>query len=74
MIVMFGSDRSSRSHDVRPFVSCLSALMAYVVIQSEPPVLRLVFKGVHKYLLFQVDKGDPPFPRSAGEWWFGCKQ
>ena len=22
---------------------------------------------------FKVDKGDPPFPRSAGQWWFGCE-
>merc|ERR1712107_334153 len=22
---------------------------------------------------FQIDSGDPPFPRPAGKWWFGCK-
>ena len=22
---------------------------------------------------FQVDDGDPPFPRPAGYWWFGCE-
>jgi len=23
--------------------------------------------------VFQVDTADPPFPRPAGYWWFGCK-
>ena len=23
-------------------------------------------------VLLQVDEGDPPFPRPAGSWWFGC--
>ena len=23
---------------------------------------------------FQIDKGDPPFPRKSGKWWFGCKK
>jgi len=23
---------------------------------------------------FRVDDGDPPFPRPAGHWWFGCDQ
>ena len=22
----------------------------------------------------QVDDGDPPFPRPAGYWWFGCNK
>ncbi|XP_040581944.1 LOW QUALITY PROTEIN: stromelysin-3-like [Lepeophtheirus salmonis] len=22
---------------------------------------------------FQIDNGEPPFPRDAGKWWFGCK-
>ena len=22
---------------------------------------------------FQIDKGDPAFPRPSGVWWFGCK-
>ena len=29
---------------------------------------------VLKYLLFQIDKAAPPFPRPAGYWWFGCAQ
>ena len=24
------------------------------------------------FLVGQVDKADPPFPRPAGYWWFGC--
>ena len=23
-------------------------------------------------IYFQVDDADPPFPRPAGYWWFGC--
>eukprot|EP00091_Calanus_sinicus_P007250 TRINITY_DN18211_c0_g1_i1.p1 TRINITY_DN18211_c0_g1~~TRINITY_DN18211_c0_g1_i1.p1 ORF type:complete len:117 (-),score=15.26 TRINITY_DN18211_c0_g1_i1:303-653(-) len=23
---------------------------------------------------FKVDDGDPPFPRPAGYWWFGCER
>lgn len=23
--------------------------------------------------LFQMDTADPPFPRVAGYWWFGCR-
>ena len=23
---------------------------------------------------FQIDNGDPPFPRKSGKWWFGCKK
>jgi len=23
--------------------------------------------------IFQVDTADPPFPRNAGYWWFGCR-
>ena len=26
----------------------------------------------HRCYVFQVDTADPPFPRSAGYWWFGC--
>ena len=26
------------------------------------------------YFLFQIDNADPPFPRPAGYWWFGCSQ
>ena len=26
------------------------------------------------YICFQIDKADPPFPRPAGYWWFGCDQ
>ena len=26
----------------------------------------------HAHCLCQVDEGDPPFPRPAGYWWFGC--
>lgn len=25
------------------------------------------------FLFFQVDVADPPFPRNAGYWWFGCR-
>jgi len=24
-------------------------------------------------LISQVDTADPPFPRNAGYWWFGCR-
>ena len=27
---------------------------------------------MYKYCVCQVDEGDPPFPRPAGYWWFGC--
>lgn len=30
----------------------------------------------NNYILYgalQVDNADPPFPRSAGYWWFGCR-
>lgn len=23
---------------------------------------------------FTIDKGDPPYPRPTGPWWFGCKE
>ena len=23
---------------------------------------------------FRIDRGDPPFPRPSGPWWFGCPQ
>ena len=26
------------------------------------------------FFLFQIDNADPPFPRPAGYWWFGCSQ
>ena len=22
---------------------------------------------------FEIDRGDPPFPRPSGRWWFGCE-
>ena len=25
------------------------------------------------FFAFKVDDGDPPFPRPAGYWWFGCE-
>jgi hypothetical protein len=28
---------------------------------------------MHWCYAFQVDTADPPFPRPAGSWWFGCK-
>jgi len=28
---------------------------------------------MHWRYVFQVDKAEPPFPRPAGYWWFGCK-
>jgi len=25
-------------------------------------------------LFLQVDTADPPFPRTTGDWWFGCEK
>ena len=33
---------------------------------------KTIFKKIEK--CFQIDKADPPFPRPAGYWWFGCSQ
>ena len=33
---------------------------------------KTIFKKIKK--CFQIDKADPPFPRPAGYWWFGCSQ
>ena len=36
--------------------------------RNDPLILFDIFKS------FQIDKADPPFPRPAGYWWFGCSQ
>lgn len=45
VLLVFVSNRSSRSHDVHPsvrskFVTGLSALLAYFDVQSKPKILR----------------------------------
>ncbi|CAG0919450.1 unnamed protein product, partial [Notodromas monacha] len=38
--------------------------------------LTYFFKGTEYWRFndndFEVDKGDPPYPRPVGDWWFGC--